>query len=128
MIVVDTSVWAQALRDGGSAEAEALRVLLDEDRAALVAPVRLELLIGASNKQAVRLRPLLSALPCWYPERDDWYRADHWISPALRAGQRFGFGDLLIGAVASGRGAAVWSLDRDFERMADLGLVELFRA
>lgn len=128
MIVVDTSVWVEALRDGGSAEAEGLRALLDEDRAALVAPVRLELLLGASNEQSARLRPLLSALPCWYPERDDWYRADDWIAPALRAGQRFGFADLLIAAVADGRGAAVWSLDRDFEQMADLGLIELFSA
>lgn len=126
MIVVDTSVWVEALRSAASPEAAALRRLLEEDRVALVAPIRLELLLGASSQEVARLRKLFSALPCWYPGRQDWGLVEGWVEPALRAGQRFGFADLLIAAITQVRGARLWSLDRDFQRMADLSLIELY--
>jgi len=126
VIVVDSSVWVEALRRADSEEAEALGPLLDDDQIALVAPVRLELLLGATRRQAPRLRKLLSALPCWLPARDDWQIAESWVEPALRAGQRFGFADLLIAAMASCHRASIWSNDRDFRRMERLGLVELY--
>lgn len=127
MIVADTSVWVAALRSAESAETAALGRLLDEDRIALAAPIRLELLLGAANREVQRLRRILSALPCWYPDQQAWQIAERWVEPALRAGQRFGFADLLIAAIARSHDAQLWSLDRDFERMADLGLIELCR-
>jgi predicted nucleic acid-binding protein len=64
-------------------------------------------------------------LPLVYPGEETWPLIDTWIDRAARAGQRFGFGDLLIGALASETGALVWSLDADFARMRRASLVDL---
>jgi len=125
MIVVDTSAWVAALRSAGS-EARTLSSLLDSAEVLLAVPVRVELLSGASTKDRPRLRRALSALPVAYPTDDTWQLMDDWIDRAARAGQRFGLGDLLIGAMASESGALVWSLDADFARMERCGLVETY--
>jgi predicted nucleic acid-binding protein len=126
--LVDTSVWISALRSARSREATRLSALLDADEVALAAPVRVEILSGASGKDRSRLRRLLSALPYWVPTDATWERVDSWIEPVARAGERFGVVDLLIAALATEHGASLWSLDRDFERMARLHLVTLHPA
>lgn len=123
MIFVDTSVWVAAFRRRTSREAGHLTVLLDRDEVALAEPVRLELLLGASRRDLPRLRRTLSALPVFQPGASTWALIDVWIDRAVAAGQRFGFADLLIGAVAAEMQGSIWSLDRDFERMAKLGFV-----
>ena len=127
MILVDTSVWVSAFRSAGGENARVLRQLLDDDEVALAVPVRIELLIGVSRRDRVALRRALSALPVIYPTEQDWDRIDHWVDIASRVGEQFGFADLLIGAIASDNGLLIWSLDRDFSRMAKLGWLKLFR-
>jgi predicted nucleic acid-binding protein len=123
MIVVDTSVWIAALRAASSREARVLQQLLDADEVALPVPVRLEILGGASAADRKRLRRALSALPMLYPTDETWRLLDGWVERAAAAGQLFGFGDLLIAALAAETGALVWSLDSDFTRMEALALV-----
>lgn len=127
MILVDTSVWVSAFRSAGGENARVLRQLLDDDEVALAVPVRIELLIGVSRRDRVALRRALSALPVIHPTEQDWDRIDHWVDIASRVRQQFGFADLLIGAIASDNGLLIWSLDRDFSRMAKLGWLKLFR-
>lgn len=126
MIVVDTSVWVAALRQSATPEAKCLQRLLDADEVALPVPVRTELLSGASKKDKPRLKRALSALPVLYPTDDTWATIDRWVETAGQAGERFGVGDLLIGAVAAEIDALVWSLDADFERMQKLKLIERY--
>jgi predicted nucleic acid-binding protein len=126
MIAVDTSVWVAALRAARSPEAVALGALLDADEVALPVPVRIEILSGASSRDRVALRKALSALPVIYPTDATWTLIDQWVDRAGEAHQRFGVGDLLIGALAREAGALVWSLDADFDRMSRLGLVDLY--
>lgn len=127
MIVVDTSVWIAAFRDDQGREARHLQTSLDADEVALVAPVRVEILSGASKRDRPRLRRTLSALPVYYPSQATWARIEGWLDAISAAGDWFGMGDLLIAAIASDHSAAVWSLDADFVRMGRLRLVELHR-
>lgn len=126
MVCIDTSVWVAALRNPGGSNWRKLQALLDRDEAALAAPVRVELLSGASRKDRGRLRLDLSALPVLFPTVATWARIDRWIDVAGDAGERFGVADLLIAAIAADYEARLWSLDEDFGRMARLKFVEIY--
>jgi predicted nucleic acid-binding protein len=125
VIVVDTSVWIAYFRGKPARLMLDLQDLLDQDRVALPAPVRIELLSGARGPDVGRLRRVLSALPHWLPSDATWTTMEAWAVSAGAKGEHFGIGDLLIGAIAYERGASIWSLDHDFARLATLGLVTL---
>ena len=76
-------------------------------------PVRIELPARA-----------LAALPVARPTDETWTQVEQWGQSAARAGQHFGITDLMIAALTRELGALVWSLDGDFQRMADLGFVQ----
>jgi predicted nucleic acid-binding protein len=127
VIAVDTSVWIEALRRPASEEGDVLRGLIDADLVALPVPVRTELLIGTGGRTRDRLARTLGALPLLYPTDGTWHTIDDWTARAGKRGERFCLGDLLIGVLATDQQALVWSLDDDFQRLAALGLVKLYR-
>ena len=122
MIVVDTSVWVEALR-GRQPLAGQIAEALDRDVVALPAPVRIELLSGAKRTERIQLRRVLSALPLLMPNGGTWTRIEDWVSTGAAAAHRFAVADLLVAAIAWENDCAVWSLDRDFGRLANLGLI-----
>ena len=126
MIVVDTSVWIAALRVPKSAEAGILRRLLDADEVALPVSVRSELLMGVTGATRRQLADRLGALPVLQTTDDTWKTLDSWTEKASRTGCVFSLGDLIVGILASEAGALVWSLDKDFQRMEKLKLVQLY--
>jgi predicted nucleic acid-binding protein len=104
----------------------ALRSLTDADEVALALPVRLELVAGIARKDRRALRLALSGLPVVVPTEETWTIIERWIPDAADKGHRFAVTDLLIAALAEQVGALVWSLDADFGRMEQLGLVHLY--
>ncbi len=127
MILVDTSIWIEFFRGKNRPIAEHLKILLDADEVTLAIPVKVEILSGSSKAMFPRLRNLLSALPICYPDQDTWNTIDLWLEDAVKSGQHFGFGDLLIAALAVRQDAMLWSLDSDFERMQQLGWLPLYK-
>jgi predicted nucleic acid-binding protein len=127
VIVVDTSVWVAARRHAAGPVSKTLVALLDADEVALALPVRLELWAGTARADRRAFRRAFSALPLLVPTEETWTPLEEWIACAADAGERFAFTDLLIARLADEIGALVWSLDRDFERMAALDLVQPFR-
>jgi predicted nucleic acid-binding protein len=103
MIVVDTSVWINALRSRKSAEAQHLTELLDADQVAIAIPVRLEILSGSQHSQQTQLSRVLSALPLLYPTQSTWRRIEGWLGAIKSAGDWFGVSDLLIAGVSGQR-------------------------
>jgi predicted nucleic acid-binding protein len=128
VIFVDTSVWIEALRSADSVAAIHLTALLDSDQVALAAPVRVEILAGVSNRDGPHLRRVLSALPVFFPTDETWARIDEWLVVARTAGERFGFADLLIAAIAADHDGQIWSFDGDFVRMASIGIAAIHQA
>ena len=126
MIIVDTSVWVSALRGTSAPTAELLNELLDADEVALALPVRLELSAGVARSTRAALTRALTALPVVAPTDETWALMERWIEQAANVGQRFALTDLLIAALAEELGGLVWSLDADFERMEQLGLVRRY--
>ena len=126
MIVVDTSVWIASHRDPNGAAANTLRRLIDADEVILALPVRLELISGIARKDRNRYRRGLSGLPVAVPTEETWDLIERWVESAADAGWRFAVTDLLIGGLASERESLLWSLDRDFEHMEALGLVQRY--
>ena len=127
MIVIDTSVWIAATREPASDLAAILDGLIDADVACLALPVRLELLSGLGARDRGILRRGMAALPVAVPTEGTWNTVERWIESAGDAGQRFAMIDLVIGALSNELTALIWSLDRDFQRMAALGFVHLYR-
>ena len=124
MIVVDTSIWIDFFR-GRTPTVETLSDLLERDEVAMPIPVKIEILSGARRIELGHLDRLLSALPVLHPTDETWKRVEAWVTTGRAVGHRFGFGDLLIAAVAAEHDCAIWSADRDFARLARLGLVTL---
>jgi predicted nucleic acid-binding protein len=127
VIVIDTSVWIAATRDPTSELTTILDGLIDADEACLALPVRLELLSGLGARDRGILRRGMAALPVAVPTEGTWNMVERWIESSGDAGQRFALIDLVIGALSNELTAPIWSLDRDFQRMAALGFVHLYR-
>lgn len=123
VICVDTSVWVEALRDTDGEVARHLAQLLEADLVVLPAPVRIEVLSGASRRDFARLSEGFAGVPGLVPGPGAWQRLEGWVKDAVIAGQRFGVMDLLIAAMAMEHEAPVWSLHADFNRMEKLGFV-----
>jgi hypothetical protein len=121
-VLVDTSVWSEALRRAknvNSAVAHELRNLIVEHRVDIIGPIRQELLSGVrADAQFKKLESHLSAFPDLPLTTDDYVMAARFFNACRTMGVQGSNTDFLICAVAVRRQSAVFTTDKDFSRFA----------
>jgi len=127
-VLVDTSVWSQALRRHAQPTpiVAELRALIDEGRVAIIGPIRQELLSGIRNTTAFdRLRDHLRSFEDEALTREDFERAAEHFNACRVRGIQGSNTDFLICAAAERRGFPIFTTDTDFIRFSRLLPIEL---
>jgi predicted nucleic acid-binding protein len=117
-VLVDTSIWSQALRRGSlrnPSVTEELSELIKELRVRIIGPVRQELLSGIKvENQFNELKRYLSAFNDLTLETEDFELAAHYFNRCRRSGIQGSNTDFLICAVANRWNLEIFSADNDF--------------
>jgi len=118
-VLIDTSVWSLALRRRTTPAAhpavDELRRLIANGRAAVVGPIRQELLSGVRDKAVfVRLRELLQAFPDEPIVTADYERAAEHFSACRARGLQGSNTDFLLCAIANRHHMPILTTDEDF--------------
>jgi predicted nucleic acid-binding protein len=128
-ILIDTSVWSLALRrQRSSAAAPALELaeLVREGRAAMIGPIRQEILSGVQKEQQYdTLRAYLRAFPDILLEAEDYEEAASYFNRCRARGVQGSNTDFLICAVAVRRRFGILTTDTDFLHFAKLLPIDL---
>lgn len=119
MVIVDSSVWIEALRRSGDTHVKlAVEALLDADAAVFCSPVRLEVLGAVHAPERRRISHYISEVTYRACDLQDWENAIA-LSWRLRdRGVIVPWLDVLIAAVALHDGARVYSTDKHFEMIS----------
>jgi hypothetical protein len=123
MVIVDTSVWLQALNVGTSVERREVDKLLAINEVAMVGIVMAEVLRGARNEgEFERLRLRLAEVPFLPETKETWTRVGAVAYQLKRRGLTVPLPDVLIGAIALEHGQEVYTQDEHFRRIPGLKL------
>ena len=124
-VLVDTSVWSQALRrqkqetvsNTSLQVVQRLGSLIEDGRVAMLSPIRQELLSGIKTQaQFESLKHILSAFPDEKLDAEDYEMAANSFNACRQLGIQGSNTDFLICAVSLAKKWPIFSLDKDFER------------
>ena len=118
-VLVDTSVWSLAFRRRSPQHAavDELRRLIAAGRAALVGPIRQEILSGIREAAIFdRLRDQLRAFPDEPITSADYERAAEFFNTCRSKGLQGSNTDFLLCAVSAGHRMPIFTTDDDFTR------------
>jgi predicted nucleic acid-binding protein len=118
MVLPDTSVWIAYFRSASGAEGDRLEELLEGREVAVCGPVLAELLAGAGESERDAIVGTIGGLPIAELDRGGWEEVGVVARRLRRSGRTLPLTDLAIAVAAARAGHALWSLDRDFERIA----------
>jgi len=125
MILVETSVLIQVQRQPNSKEAIELASLLTSGEAAITGPIIMEYIRGARTDEELSfLVTRLSSIDYLDMDRQAWIiagRLNNWL---IRSGDRLTNVDIAIAATAIRHDVPLYTLDKGFERVAELTLYE----
>ena len=124
MVLVDSSVWIEAMRRQGDLLCKvALRALLDEYEAVTCSPVLLEVLGGARKEERKAMQEDFSVVPHIQAGPKDWATATEYAWKLRDRGHSLPWNDVLIGTMALRRQLRTYSTDKHFAIMSHvLGL------
>jgi predicted nucleic acid-binding protein len=127
LILVDSSVWIDFLTSSpSSAGAELRRMIADAEPVALAGVIVTEILQGL-KRDVSRLEHYLSQWEMLEPKGFSTYREAAGIFRAARAkGVVVTTIDVLIAAIALEHGATLFTLDKDFARIANIISLPLY--
>jgi hypothetical protein len=122
MVLVDSSVWIEALRRDGRVDVKvALESLLEEYEATFCGPVKLEVLGGARPREREQLEAHFSRIP-YLPMNDVAWDAAKRLAWRLRdCGCVTPWNDVLIAALSRDAVCRVYAVDKHFEMMRAAG-------
>ena len=117
-VLVDTPVWSLILRREKPTPnyQSILLELVQSNRAALIGPIKQELLSGLRHKeQFEKIRVALNDLPCLTPEDEDYEFAASFYNLCIAKGIQGSPTDFLLCAVAVRRDMEILTTDKDFD-------------
>lgn len=121
-VLVDTSVWSEALRRAKRVETGVVtefRDLIMEHRADIIGPIRQEVLSGLrEDAQFEKLELHLAAFPDLPLTEDDYVTAAQFFNICRANGVQGSNTDFLVCAVAVRRKLAIYTTDKDFSLFA----------
>ena len=129
-VLVDTSVWSLAFRrrTPGHAAVDELRRLVTGGRAAIVGPIRQEVLSGIRGRSMFeQLRDRLRAFPDEAMTIRDYEQAAEFFNTCRTKGLQGSNTDFLLCAVSVGHQLPILTTDDDFTRYARLLPIALHR-
>jgi predicted nucleic acid-binding protein len=131
-LFVDTSVWSLALRrtsDTKDVHVDRLRHALESGEAVFTTGLVLQELLqgfaGPTARDAIVER--FAALPILMPERDDHIAAAELRNRCRRSGVQVGTVDALLARLCSRHELVMLTTDRDFEHIARIAELEIWR-
>jgi len=126
MVIVDTSVWSLALRRNKRRKTELAEImhelteLIGEFRAAMLGPIRQEILSGIRTPEHFsELMEKLRAFDDTAIETEDYEKAAEFFSLCRGKGIQGSHIDFLICAVAFRKNLSIFTTDKDFELYAE---------
>jgi predicted nucleic acid-binding protein len=129
---VDTSVWSLALRRDTTPDSPAVAALieaLESETPVLTTGLVLQELLqgfaGPKSREAILTR--FAAIPMINPDREDHIEAAELRTRCRRRGLQVGTIDALLAQLCLRHGLTMLTVDRDFERIASLSELRVWR-
>ena len=121
-VLVDTSVWSEAFRRNypiRGNQAHELAQLIEDGDAAMIGPIRQELLSGIPDvNEFLRLKRAIAAFVDEPLDTEDFENAAKCFNACRRRGIQGAHTDFLICAFAMRHGIPIFSVDKDFRSYA----------
>jgi len=119
-VLIDTSVWIDALRGRTPWVAASVRKLLEDDLAATCGPVLFEIRRGLKPPERKKVLPLFAALHRLPFDESDWESAGELDASLRKAGHSLPSMDVLIARLCLRDKAALFTLDEHFKQVPGL--------